>query len=773
MHSSTAQAISQKLKLSELFSRLLVQRGFDTPEKAERFIKSGVHNLHDPFLLEGMGEATRKIKKHIGEKRPIVIYGDYDADGICGVSILYLYLKSLGAEVYWYVPERDEGYGINAEAVGFIKASYDPSLFISVDCGITAAAEVEYIRSLGMDVIVTDHHNSTGNLPDCAVINPKLSRSYPFKDLCGAGVALKLVQALGGADEAKKYIDIAAIATVADSVELLGENRDIVAEGIKIMNTMPRPAVAKLCELAGFKEWINTYALAFGIVPRINAAGRVGEAKRAVSLFCEEGEEALDELCRQLDEANAERQRICDEIFSAAKEQIESEGMLSRCVIAVIDGSCHDGVSGIVASRLCEQFCRPSFVFCECEGKLKGSGRSIDGVNIFKMLSQMSGLFERFGGHACAAGLTMRKENFDEFVKRADEYLSRAISPRLFSRKKGYDMDLTGERPGRDFFEQLGLFEPCGTGNPRPRFLYRAKRLGAEPMKNYEQHLVFKLFGTGFVAFGYGRYREVLNADAESGLLIEFQQSAFKGKVYTKGYLKDLEYGADCPSLEGKAMANYLLQLRLPEEPPVSFKLYDSDKINELIGERVNPFGTLIIAFSRQTLAHLLESCPKLEQVKLSLFFEGDGNNLSRILLAPDPKIRAKGYKKVILADSPLKNCYINRLAGDGCEVYLPEKKPLKLAGKLSLDREVFARYFRMMTDRRALAKPFEGVSQYYYSVSALFPDVQLPQFAACFMVFEELGFIRVADGKMERVDGAKGKLSDSRIYRMMKALVE
>ena len=158
-----------------------------------------------------------------------------------------------------------------------------------MDCGITAAAEVEYIRSLGMDVIVTDHHNRTGNHPDCAVINPQLSRSYPFKDLCGAGVALKLVQALGGADEAKKYIDIAAIATVADSVELLGENRDIVAEGIKIMNTMPRPAVAKLCELAGLKEWINTYALAFGIVPRINAAGRVGEAKRAVSSFEERG----------------------------------------------------------------------------------------------------------------------------------------------------------------------------------------------------------------------------------------------------------------------------------------------------------------------------------------------------------------------------------------------------------------------------------------------------------------------------------------------------
>ena len=207
MHSSTAQAISQKLKLSELFSRLLVQRGFDTPEKAERFIKSGVHNLHDPFLLEGMGEATRKIKKHIGE-RPIVIYGGATPTGYAAFHS-YLYLKSLGAEVYWYVPERDEGYGINAEAVGFIKASYDPSLFISVDCGITAAAEVEYIRSLGMDVIVTDHHNSTGNLPDCAVINPKLSRSYPFKDLCGAGVALKLVQALGGADEAKKYIDIA------------------------------------------------------------------------------------------------------------------------------------------------------------------------------------------------------------------------------------------------------------------------------------------------------------------------------------------------------------------------------------------------------------------------------------------------------------------------------------------------------------------------------------------------------------------------------------
>lgn len=774
MPSSPAAAqISKQLKLNELFSRLLVQRGFDTPEKAERFIRSGAHNLHDPFLLEGMGEAAEKIKEHLGRKSPIVIYGDYDADGICSVAILYLFFKSLGAEVYWYVPERDEGYGINSEAVDFIKENYNPSLFISADCGITAVNEVEYIKRLGMDVVVTDHHNSAGNLPRCIAINPKLSASYPFRELCGAGVALKLVQALGGIGEAKKYMDIAAIATVADSVELLGENRDIVAEGLKIMNGSPRPAVAKLCELAGFKEGINTYVLAFGIVPRINAAGRVGEAKRAVALFCEEDEEAIDNLCRQLDRANAERQRICDEIFSAAKEQIEREGMLSSSVIAVTDESCRDGVSGIVASRLCEQFCRPAFVFCEIEGKLKGSGRSIEGVNIFDMLSGMSDLLEKFGGHSAAAGLTMKKENLAEFKRRAEEYLSGRIFPRLFSRKKGYDMDLTCEKPAKDFFEQLELFEPCGMGNPRPRFLYRGCRLGAEPMKNYEQHLVFKLFDTSFVAFGYGAQRDVLNSSAESRLLIEFQQSAFRGKVYIKGYLRELDHGADCPELEGKAVANYLLQLSLPAEPPAPFEKYAFEDIGKLIGEKVEPFGTLIIAFSRQTLDHLLKSCPQLEEVKLSVFFEGDGNNLSRILLAPGHNIRVKGYKKIIFADAPANISYINRFAADGCRLFLPDKPPLKASGLISLDREVFARYFRMMTDRRAMVKPFEDVTQYYYVVSALFPEANFPQFAACFMVFEELGFIRNTGGRLERVNGVKGELSGSEIYQRMRDLAE
>ena len=196
-----------------------------------------------------------------------------------------MYFKSIGVEANWYIPERDEGYGINADAVDFIAKTYSPSLFISADCGITAIDEVERIKSYGIDVIITDHHNSTGKIPDCVVINPKISPSYPFRELCGAGVALKLVQALGGADEARKYTDIAAIATVADSVELLGENRDIVSEGLKVLNNGKRAGIKKLYEYSGFKEGINTYSLAFGIVPRINAAGRIGEAKRAVALF--------------------------------------------------------------------------------------------------------------------------------------------------------------------------------------------------------------------------------------------------------------------------------------------------------------------------------------------------------------------------------------------------------------------------------------------------------------------------------------------------------
>ena len=423
-----------------------------------------------------------------------------------------------------------------------------------------------------------------------------------------------------------------------------------------------------------------------------------------------------------------------------------------------------------MASKLCEEYCRPSFVFCECEGRLKGSGRSVEGINIFDMLSGMSDLFERFGGHAYAAGLTMKKENFGEFVKRANEYLLGTISPKLFSKRRSFDMDLTGERPTIDFIEQLGLFEPCGMGNMRPRFLFKSKKLKAQPMKNYEQHLVFKLFDTNFVAFGCGPNMDILNSDTESSLLIEFQQSVFKGKVYNKGILRDLEYNVDSPALGDKIKANYLLQLGLPKEAPAAFEQYDFEDISALIGEGVKPYGTLIVAFSKAALDDVLARCPQLGQVKLSVFFPGDCNNLSRILLSPSPDIKAEGYERVIFAEAPLNLCYINRFAGS--RIYLPREKARLGYGGINLDRETFARYFRMMTDKRAAARPFEGVNEYFHAVQSLFGGASLPQFAACFMVFKELGFIEVTEGRVKKNDGVRGELESSEVYRSIKALI-
>ena len=774
INDNTALQISEKFGISKIIAKILVLRGVDSLQKAEKFIQCGLKNLYDPFLLDGMTEAVKKINYYLSEKKSIVIYGDYDADGICSVAILYLYFLSKNANVNWYIPEREEGYGINADAVDFINLNYKPDVIISVDCGVTAVKEVEYIKSLGIDIIVTDHHNSCGQLPDCIVINPKLSPTYPFKDLCGGGVALKIVQALGGESEAKKYIDIATIATVADSVELTGENRDIVFEGLKTIKESCRKGIKILYEISGQKDNINTCSIAFGLVPRINAAGRIGEAKRALALFYEQDEDVLKQLCKELNEANILRQKICEEIMSSAKEQINLENMVYSHCIVVTDDSCHDGVSGIVASKLCEDYYRPTFVFCEYNGMLKGSGRSVEGVNIFDMLTSMSGLFEKFGGHAYAAGVTIKKENLELFKQKANDYLEKNSTILSFTKQQAYDYDLTGEIIEPDFVKQLNIFEPCGMGNLRPRFLCRVNGLNAQPLKNYPQHLSFKLFDINFIAFNFGNSKDILNSKSENSLLLEFTQSVYKGKMYDKGFLKDFNYNYDSPSLEAKIKSNYILQAGHISEGNAEYEVYKAENINSLLEAKFKFFGTLIVVFDKITLDLLYEKCTWLKNVNLSVFSEQSSNNVSKVLLSPDINIVLSGYDNIIFYDIPFSKGYINRFKTDKNTIYIPDKKQGSIikADDYILDRDTFKLYYKMITDKQLLEKPYINAGNYYFNLSQKYQKTSLIQFSVCILVFIELEFIYINDsGFLVLKDGSKKELESSEIYQKLKKL--
>ena len=418
-------AVASACGLHEVTARILVSRGVDTPEKAKRFLSPSREHFLSPFLMRGMRELVEAVKEVKGEGGSIVVFGDYDADGIGAASILVTALRRFGVACSAYIPERAEGYGMSVAALEKIIDERRPELIVTVDCGVSNREEVAYIRSRGVRVIVTDHHELPPQLPDCVVVNPKLDDDYPYDNLCGAGVAFKIACALLG-EKAYSLLDLAAVSTVADSVPLTGENRDIVAEGLRLINTRPREALK--CLLATKKEEITAQTLAFTVAPRINAAGRMGDAGSALRLFTSTDRAEIYDLSCRLSAFNLERQAICDEVYRSAKERIAGEGAY-RNVIMLADDSWNPGIIGIVAARLAEEFNRPAILFVRRGDYCKGSARTIENINIYEALKACSAHIAEFGGHAQAAGVNVRCGEFEALAQALDAYIGAHYTP--------------------------------------------------------------------------------------------------------------------------------------------------------------------------------------------------------------------------------------------------------------------------------------------------------------------------------------------------------
>lgn len=449
---------------SEIIAELLLQRGVDTQEKAAEFFSS--ERLIDPFAFMQMEETTALILEMIEAGVPIAIYSDYDCDGVCGASILYLTLKKLGAEVRVYIPDRfTEGYGTNARAMELL--ADEAGLIITVDCGIRSVEDVALVRDMGVEVIVLDHHECGDILPDTPyILNPKCpGETYPNKNLCGAGIAFKVACALLGED-ALRLVDLAGIATIGDLVSLTGENRVIAALGIKRLREAPNPGIRALMQEAKLDPAkIGSYVVSFVIVPRINAAGRLEHAIRAFDLITATDRAERAELARHINALNEERKVIQQNISVLAETQITQER-----VIVIRGEHFHKGVVGLAASRIAERYYRPTIVLSEENGMLTGSARSIDGVNIYEVMNSVAGLYTRFGGHAQAAGVTMQAEHFEAFREGVNAFAAK-IDADVFRRRQYYDAVLPPAQATLDLADDLQKLEPFGMDNPSPVFL--------------------------------------------------------------------------------------------------------------------------------------------------------------------------------------------------------------------------------------------------------------------------------------------------------------
>ncbi|MDE5592880.1 MAG: single-stranded-DNA-specific exonuclease RecJ, partial [Clostridiales bacterium] len=486
---------------------LLFLRGYDNVDAIDVFLHPSVDNFYPPESMLGMNECCNRLRQAIENNERVVVYGDYDADGICASSILSLYLAEQGVEVYTHIPDRlGEGYGLNSDSVERIIENTMPDLILTCDCGISAVEEVELAKELGVDIVVTDHHEVGKVLPDCVVVNPHQSEcKYPFKDLCGAGVALKIVQAMGGVQAASAYYDLAAIATVADLVSLTDENRLIVQLGLMSMTNSKNFGVAALIDSLKLKT-VTSSDIAFRIAPRINAAGRMGSAYRAFELFTSSDPAIVSDRLQQIINANNDRKTLCDDLYAQAIELLKNEDLISRRAIVIASDKWEKGITGILAARLVGDFKRPVFILVKSGDEYKGTCRSVEGINIYDLLSQQSDILKEFGGHNQAAGFTILPEYVNEFKSRICAALEN-VDINTFIPSLKYDMELLESEVNSDFAASLELLEPTGNnGNPKPLFMTKTTSLSATPLKNNINHTILKSSG-GLQFFAYNSYK--------------------------------------------------------------------------------------------------------------------------------------------------------------------------------------------------------------------------------------------------------------------------
>lgn len=495
LNPSLQEKISKELKISGITSQVLINRGISSVSQADEFLNAGFRQMLDPFSFPDMKKSVERIKQAARNKEKVMIFGDYDVDGITSVALLHNSLKKLGIFTEYYMPHRiKEGYGLSKDILSIAKAS-GVGLLITVDCGIGNMRQIHELKKNNIDTIITDHHQPFGHDLPCAVgiINPKVNASpYKYRDLAGVGVAFKLCQALSGSSLIDE-LDLVAIGTVADVVPLTGENRIIVKEGLKVISKARRPGLKALINKAGIRgNKFNPAFISFILAPRLNASGRIGSAQDSLNLLLSSDDEKAQELADLLEQHNRARQRLESRIMEEAEAIINKDvNFKEHKVIVVAKENWHQGVLGIVASKLADRFYRPAIVISLSEKMCKGSARSIKNFHLFNALGECSRFLDGFGGHAHAAGLTITRESIDDFRDSINRLAHKQLSLEDLLPSLDIDMELGLSDLEEKAVGELEKLAPFGVGNREPLFLTRQLKLKGEPRDLARETLKF------------------------------------------------------------------------------------------------------------------------------------------------------------------------------------------------------------------------------------------------------------------------------------------
>lgn len=718
--------LSKKINISPEISQILNNRGIENEKDAEIFMNPSLEYLRDPFLMKDMKKSTERIKKAIENKERIYIYGDYDVDGVSSTSILYLYFKSIGFPVKYYIPNRlEEGYGINEDA---IKKIHDDGcdLIITVDCGITSVKEVELANELGIDVIITDHHECQSEIPDAyAIVNPKQEDcNYPFDMLCGCGVAFKMIQALTDEEEFKTsmfdYLEIVTLATICDIVPLIDENRIIVKNGLKLMKEGKNLGLRELIKVCGIEtNKIGSSHIGFSIGPRINASGRLGYSYLGVQLFTTDNEDEAKEIANILEGKNIERQMIESKMYKEAEEILSSDERFKDDKVLVIakEGWQH-GIIGIVASKLTEKYYKPTILLTIEDGEATGSARSIKGFSIFDALVSCKDLMNKFGGHEQAAGLALDAKNIDELRVRINEIADYNLSKEDLIENIKVEYELKEDSATLDLVDNLHKLEPFGLSNPSPRFIMRDLLLtNIFKMGKNKQHLkiiVENKKSYECVGFNMAYLADNFQLGDKVDILFQVDENNYNNERKVQFLLKDIRLSHPKSAVTNN-LSMKLFEKISPENKDSLYSVNTSkeDLVIDIDGDKnINIFDyieedTLVITNTLNGFYRALSDISLTDvEYEINFNYINEKNNKVQLIFSPNiDKIDLKRYNRVILYDylyNKEEYSYLNKniLNSDNIIKYYGEEDKIYLKNiidNIVPSREEFINIYKQM----------------------------------------------------------------------------
>jgi len=764
---------------------ILFNRGYDSKEKIDKFLNPSIKDIHDPFLLKDMDRAVARIKKAMDKKEKVLVFGDYDVDGVSASSILIKYFASKDFFVDYYLPNRYiDGYGLTCEVIDKIKDKYNPSLIITVDCGISCYKEVEYAKSIGIEIIVTDHHDIPEILPDTIVVNAKLpNQKYPFSQLCGTGVAFKLVQAMSGLNEAKKYFGICAVATIADIVPLVDENRAIVTLGLKdLENNLPL-GLKMLIKDNKLSYNLTASDIAFRLSPKINAAGRMGDPTVALRLYIKEDKKVLTKTIETLNEQNQERQSLCNIVYEDAIKMIHKINFSKYRAIVLYSKNWDSGILGIVSAKIASEFNKPTILFSEVGDELKGSARSINDIDICSTIANIKEVVEAFGGHKMAAGLTIKTKQYNNFIRSLNESLEKNYKPEDFLSRKEFDFELDPSEITEKFVKDLDVLEPCGCGNPKPIFMISFDKVNVSTMGNYPNHLNISAKNFNIVAFNSAEYTTLLKNTTKQSITVELQLSEFKGRKYLKGIAKHIYTDKITkPKNNDVLYGEYILELNENETQEKYYSEYTKNYLQKLVQEAdKEKIGTLFVASTYESYTQFVEQFPDLK-LNHNLFEITRCDAENSIILAPICYDNFNLFSKVVYLDPILDKKYLNMLATKTfAKIYYPQYKKVNstIFKGLSCERQVFGTYYKLISDLTKKLISFENRLDIFRHIKLLNPGLKklsYRQFVFCLYTFIELKIFSIKqDGEyitLSEDSKVFSNLSNSKFYNTISLIL-